>query len=78
MSDALLRPREAAKYLALSARKVWDLTHRDGELPYIRIGRAVRYRRMDLDNWVAKQRQPATSAPVKHSKGKYRRATCSG
>ena len=50
----LLTVREAAATLALSERKLWDLTRREG-LPAIRIGRAKRYRLVDLEEWVRKQ-----------------------
>ncbi len=40
--SALLRPRDAARALAISTRTLWGLT-KSGELPAVRIGRAVRY-----------------------------------
>ena len=51
----LLNVREAAATLALSERKLWELTHREG-LPAVRIGRSVRYRLTDLEEWVGRQR----------------------
>ena len=47
----LLRAREAAAAIALSPRKLWELTNR-GEIPCVRIGRAVRYDRRDLLAWI--------------------------
>jgi excisionase family DNA binding protein len=47
----LLRARDAAKYLAISARKLWELTNR-GEIPAVRIGRSVRYDPADLRAWI--------------------------
>jgi len=47
----LLRPREAADVLAISPRKLWELTNR-GEIPCIRIGRSVRYDPDDLKKWI--------------------------
>jgi excisionase family DNA binding protein len=46
-TDCLLRPREAAEWLKISARSLWSLTQR-GELPAVRIGRSVRYLLTDL------------------------------
>jgi excisionase family DNA binding protein len=43
----LLRPREAARFLAISERTLWELTRR-GEILCVRLGRAVRYDRRDL------------------------------
>jgi len=51
VAPLLLRPREAAEALALSERKLWELTNR-GELPVVRVGRAVRYDVSDLRAWL--------------------------
>lgn len=48
----LLRPAEAARFLAISPRKLWELTN-CREVPAIRIGRALRYPTEDLRAWVA-------------------------
>lgn len=47
----LLTAAEAAKALAISPRKLWEITN-CGELPAVRIGRAVRYRPADLVAWI--------------------------
>lgn len=51
----LLRPAEAARFLAISPRKLWELTN-CREVPAIRIGRALRYPTDDLRAWVAARR----------------------
>lgn len=43
----LLKPDEAAKALAISARKLWAMTA-SGEIPCVRLGRSVRYDMADL------------------------------
>jgi excisionase family DNA binding protein len=48
----LLRPREAAKLLAISPRKLWELTSTK-EIPVVRIGRSLRYPREALRGWIA-------------------------
>lgn len=51
-SDAcLLKQDDAARRLAISPRKLWELTNR-GEIPCVRIGRAVRYDPEDLRAWI--------------------------
>lgn len=50
----LLRPAEAARSLAISPRKLWELTNR-GEVPSVRIGRALRYRPEALSEWLERQ-----------------------
>jgi excisionase family DNA binding protein len=51
----LLRPNEAAKFLAVSERTLWTLTDR-GDLPAVRIGRLVRYAAEDLEAYVEANR----------------------
>jgi predicted DNA-binding transcriptional regulator AlpA len=51
----LLREREAAALLAISARSLWGLRAR-GEIPVVRISKhCVRYRVADLEAWAAKR-----------------------
>jgi excisionase family DNA binding protein len=52
----LVDPREAARLLAFSPRKLWSLT-KSGEIPSLKIGRSVRYRLSDLHAWAEKQTQ---------------------
>ena len=41
----LVTPREAARMLAVSPRKLWSMTFEDADgVPYVRCGRLVRYR----------------------------------
>jgi len=47
----LLTAKNAAAYLAISERKLWDMT-KTGEIPAVRLGRAVRYDRSDLDSFI--------------------------
>ncbi len=47
----LLTPREAAAALAVCEKTLWSLAKR-GELPAVRIGRAVRYDVADLRAWI--------------------------
>lgn len=50
MDPLLVTAREAAKLLSICERTLFGLT-KDGELPAVRIGRAVRYRLEDLKEW---------------------------
>ncbi|MEM1166273.1 MAG: helix-turn-helix domain-containing protein [Planctomycetota bacterium] len=52
----LLTEREAADVLAICPRTLWDLRVR-GEIPHIRLGRAVRYDASDLHTWIQSQKQ---------------------
>jgi len=54
----LLSPREAAQMLAVSPRFLWKITfERQPGLPYVRMGRLVRYAVTDLQTWIDRQRQ---------------------
>lgn len=50
----LLRPKEAAELLSISPRKLWSLTA-SGSIPYLRIGRLVRYSFDSLRDWIDEQ-----------------------
>lgn len=49
--EPLLTVRETAKTLSLCERKVWSLVA-GGEIPAVRIGRAVRFDPTDLRTWI--------------------------
>jgi len=53
-SEALLTRREAAVYLKLAVQTLasWASNGRYN-LPFMKVGRLVRYRRGDLDRWLA-------------------------
>jgi excisionase family DNA binding protein len=51
----LLTAPQAARTLAISPRTLWSLTQR-GEVPVVRIGRAVRYDRRDLVDYLDRLR----------------------
>ncbi len=54
----LLRAYEVAAYLAISERKLWELTNR-GDIPCVRMGRTVRYDPPDVRAWVRARKQRA-------------------
>ena len=56
-----LRPRDAARTLGLSERTLWSLT-KQGKVPFVRIGKAVRYPVHLLRKWLEEQAQAAELA----------------
>lgn len=48
LSHGLLRPKDVATLLCIPVNMVYELA-RDGRLPTIRVGRAVRFDRRDLE-----------------------------
>lgn len=61
-SPLLLKPIEAANALAISPRKLWELTA-TREIQCIRIGRAVRYDPDDLRAWIEYQKVNRNGTP---------------
>ena len=53
LTPLLLTARQAADALAISPRKLWQLT-KDREVPHVRLGRSVRYPAEDLRQWIAR------------------------
>jgi len=49
-----LRPKDAARALGIGARLLWELTN-CGEIPCVRLGRAVLYPVAALQEWLARQ-----------------------
>jgi excisionase family DNA binding protein len=47
----LIKPKDAAGYLAISERKLWAMT-KGGTIPAVRLGRSVRYDVTDLDELI--------------------------
>ena len=52
----LLTAKQAAESLAISPRKLWGMTA-GGEIPFLRIGRCVRYPVDDLQRWIEQQKK---------------------
>lgn len=56
LQPQLVRGPDAARFLALSERKLWELT-RSGSVPHIRIGRSLRYDLDDLRRWIEQKKK---------------------
>ena len=55
LNHRLIKVKAAADYLAISERKLWDLSQ-NGIIPVVRLGRATRYDLIDLDNFIEKMK----------------------
>lgn len=53
---------EVAEYLNVDPKTVYRLVNR-GELPGFKVGGSWRFQKDDLDAWIAKQKEKATSKP---------------
>lgn len=47
----LMSIRETAEYLSISTRHLWTITN-SGQLPNIKMGKSVRYDRVDVDAYI--------------------------
>jgi excisionase family DNA binding protein len=61
LQETYLRPREAADYLRSSESTLAKKRLNGDGPPFVRIGRAIRYRRSDLDAWMARSVRRSTS-----------------
>lgn len=59
----LVSLREAARLLSISERTLYTLI-KDGQIPTVRLKRAVRIRVCDLEDWTAARVQPFVPGPV--------------
>ncbi len=60
LEQKLLTAREAAKFLGLSERTIWEISGPRGDLPAIRLGRSVRYSRADLADYIQRHQIGST------------------
>jgi excisionase family DNA binding protein len=54
MQNKLLTPDEVSERLCISRRSLYELLRRECGLPVVRLGRAVRFRSVDVEEFVAK------------------------
>jgi len=63
MGERLLKPAEVAEMLQLSIGQIYALL-KEGEIPSIRIGKTVRVRREDLDQYITNKTGLSTRGKV--------------
>lgn len=54
MPPLALRPKDAAHALGIGVRLLWTLTNQN-KIPHVRLGRAVVYPRVLLEEWLAER-----------------------
>jgi excisionase family DNA binding protein len=52
--DRLLTAREAGRYLGFAEGTIRNKASRD-ELPHVKLGRTLRFRKSELDRWIIEQ-----------------------
>lgn len=53
--NRLMKSSQAAAYLGISSRKLWQLTQQ-GRVPFVKFDRVLRYDRADLDTFINKMK----------------------
>ena len=68
----LLSTSEAAEYLGARPHslEIWRSSQRY-RIPYIRVGRLIKYRRADLDDWLATRTVNAHEVPGANDGGRH-------
>ncbi|MEW5765392.1 MAG: helix-turn-helix domain-containing protein [Acidobacteriota bacterium] len=66
--DSLLTPEEAAGFLRLSVAALYA-AHQRRQLPSIKIGRRLRFRRSDLERLIDARTQPPLEPPAPSGRG---------
>ena len=72
--DAYMTPKEAAEYLRSSPSTLAKRRLTGNSPPFSRIGAAIRYRKADLDAWMAANIHHSTSDPAKPGPATWARA----
>ena len=54
-SDTLLSPQQLSEYLEVPVAALYAWRHRDTGPPAFRVGRHLRYRWIDVEQWIAGQ-----------------------
>ena len=62
MEEHYLTPKQVAAMLQLTERTLTNQRHEGRGIPFIKIERAVRYRRSDIDDYFAKDVNPQSCA----------------
>ncbi|MCW2985768.1 MAG: DNA-binding protein [Conexibacter sp.] len=57
LSEPLLRPEDAAELLSVKVSWIYEAC-RTGRLPFLRVGKHLRFTRADLECWLSAQRSP--------------------
>lgn len=57
--DRLLTVQELANYLGVPVATIYAWRYRHEGPPGFRVGRHVRFRRSDIEEWISQQRQPS-------------------
>jgi excisionase family DNA binding protein len=63
--------RQVAEFLSVNERTVYRMAER-GDLPAFKVGDAWRFRREDIDAWIAKQQQERGGSASKKERGRKR------
>lgn len=57
-NNPLMTNKEAAAYLAIQPQTLdkWRMTGGENSIPFVKVGRSIRYQRSDLNNYIASRK----------------------
>jgi excisionase family DNA binding protein len=59
--EVLLDQRQVARLIRMTTKFMEARRVRGGGIPYVKVGRLVRYRKADVDQWLKENRRTSTS-----------------
>ncbi|MHC4277821.1 MAG: helix-turn-helix domain-containing protein [Planctomycetota bacterium] len=65
--DEIFTVKTLSKYLHVPTKKIYDMTHLN-EIPFLKVGRGLRFRKKDIDAWLQESYTPAVNGFSVHFK----------
>ncbi len=67
--DEIFTVETLSKYLNVPTKKIYDMTHLK-EIPFLKVGRGLRFRKSEIDSWLQESYTPAVNSISKHFQGR--------
>jgi excisionase family DNA binding protein len=67
--DAIFTVKTLSDYLHVPTKKIYDMTHLN-EIPFLKVGRGLRFRKSEIDSWLQESYTPAVNSISKHFQGR--------
>ncbi len=67
--DTIFTVETLSGYLHVPKKKIYDMTHLN-EIPFLKVGRGLRFRKSEIDSWLQESYTPAVNSISKHFQGR--------
>ncbi len=67
--DEIFTVKTLSTYLHVRTKKIYDMTHLN-EIPFLKVGRGLRFRKSEIDSWLQESYTPAVNSISKHFQGR--------